>query len=244
MRGAHWMWGIVVVGAALVGCGGGSSHGTAPAEFSSPTASPPSPTPIETASPDPTPTATVSSARWTSFGPEGGDVYVLVVDPDRPGIVYAGTGNGVWRSTDGARNWVHTGGPVGAGRDERRVVALALTLPSLVFAATSSALFRSPDGGVTWRSISEPIADIEGRFLTFTTLAADPHAGGRLFAATNASVYLSNDAGEPWTAITGAPQSVVGLGIDPTDGRHLLAGLATSGARSHDGGATWSPFEP
>ena len=38
---------------------------------------------------------------WTSLGPEGGTIFVLVVDPTTPTTLYAGTSGGVFKSTNG-----------------------------------------------------------------------------------------------------------------------------------------------
>jgi len=44
---------------------------------------------------------TLEVNQWTSLGPEGGDVSVLVIDPVNTDTLYAGTGGGVFKSTDG-----------------------------------------------------------------------------------------------------------------------------------------------
>src|SRR5438105_1975446 len=43
--------------------------------------------------------------QWTSNGPEGGDVRALAIDPQTPTTLYAGTLNGVFKSTDGGASW-------------------------------------------------------------------------------------------------------------------------------------------
>jgi len=42
---------------------------------------------------------------WISHGPEDGVVGVLVIDPLNPTTLYAGTGGGVFKSTDGGSTW-------------------------------------------------------------------------------------------------------------------------------------------
>ncbi len=44
---------------------------------------------------------------WTSLGPEGGNVSVLVIDPVTTTTFYAGTwgGSGVYKSIDGGTSW-------------------------------------------------------------------------------------------------------------------------------------------
>src|SRR5205823_14592254 len=43
--------------------------------------------------------------QWTSNGPEGGTVTALAIDPQTPATLYAGTGGGVFKSTDGGATW-------------------------------------------------------------------------------------------------------------------------------------------
>ncbi len=42
-------------------------------------------------------------------GPKGGSVLLLAVDPQDPGIIYAGTGVGVFKSKDGGASWNNAG---------------------------------------------------------------------------------------------------------------------------------------
>src|SRR5262245_12507833 len=44
--------------------------------------------------------------KWTSNGPDGGQIFALAIDPSLPDVVYAGTGlGGVSRSLDGGATW-------------------------------------------------------------------------------------------------------------------------------------------
>ena len=42
---------------------------------------------------------------WTSNGPYGGSVTALTIDPATPSTLYAETGSGVFKSTDGGASW-------------------------------------------------------------------------------------------------------------------------------------------
>src|SRR5262245_26728422 len=55
--------------------------------------------------------------RWArSHGPYGGPAQAVAVSPSATGIVYAGTGRGVFRSTNGGRSWTSAGLAVRGGR--------------------------------------------------------------------------------------------------------------------------------
>src|SRR5947199_10587995 len=42
---------------------------------------------------------------WTSLGPDGGSISALVIDPQNTRTVYAATGSGVFKTTDGGASW-------------------------------------------------------------------------------------------------------------------------------------------
>ena len=47
-----------------------------------------------------------ANGQWTTVGPDGGSVLVLVVNPVTPSTLYAGTfRGGVFKSTDGGASW-------------------------------------------------------------------------------------------------------------------------------------------
>src|SRR5262250_3185752 len=72
---------------------------------------------------------------WTSFGPEGGRVYALALDPTTPTTLYAGTGGGgVFKSTTGGASW----SAVNTGLTNTSVRALAIErlTPSTLYAGT------------------------------------------------------------------------------------------------------------
>src|SRR6266496_162066 len=51
------------------------------------------------------------SYRWTTSGPADEDVRSLAIDPSAPATLYAGTGQGVFKSINGGQDWtvVNTG---------------------------------------------------------------------------------------------------------------------------------------
>jgi hypothetical protein len=115
---------------------------------------------------------------WTNVGPEGGGVRFLMVDPQNPRTVYAGTGTGVFKSQDGGANWSN------AGLTGYSVTSLAINPqnPSILYAYASAAsypilwfsargVFKSTDGGANWRAVNSRPPFNPG---LFTALAIDP----------------------------------------------------------------------
>jgi photosystem II stability/assembly factor-like uncharacterized protein len=80
-------------------------------------------------------------------------VYALSIDPTNPRVVFAGTGTGVYKSTDGGESWRAVNR--GLELEERNwVSALSVdpTNPRVVFAGTDAGVYKSDDGGATWTS--------------------------------------------------------------------------------------------
>ena len=106
---------------------------------------------------------------WSALSLLARPVTALEVDPCDPGIVYAGTYNGVYRSADGGATWNEPG-------LTGRSVSSILVDPrhsSSIFAGTSAGLFWTTDAGASWTPfepvLAEPIVslaiDSSGRFL-------------------------------------------------------------------------------
>ena len=77
-------------------------------------------------------------------------ITALVSDLSNPQILYASSGDGVFKSQDAGQSWqtMHT------GLNEAAIVALTLhpTQPLRLYAATASGqIFRSTDGAATWQ---------------------------------------------------------------------------------------------
>ena len=47
----------------------------------------------------------LSLNRWSSNGPDGGEVLSLAIDPSNSATIYAGTAAGVFKSTDAGGSW-------------------------------------------------------------------------------------------------------------------------------------------
>ncbi|MCP3960310.1 MAG: hypothetical protein GY719_20905 [bacterium] len=189
--------------------------------------------------------------EWTAEGPFGGAIYTLAIDPQTPTTIYAGTGIGtagtgigVFKSTDGGTTW----SAANDGLTQLTIMALAIDpqTPSTLYAATfSDGVFKSTDGGVTWSLASEglfnrapksspPVPDV-------LTLAIDPQTPATLYAGRyGLGVYRSTDGGANWSSVGDFEVGIEALVIDPQTPTTLYAGTPSGVYKSITGGGVWT----
>jgi photosystem II stability/assembly factor-like uncharacterized protein len=106
-------------------------------------------------------------------------------------------------------------------------LALAFTLFGLSAAGAGAATN-------TWNALGPSAAQI-------VAMAASPDAPGRVYAATEDTVYKSLNSGQSWTTTTAGPAAVTEIVADPGDGDSIVAvGTDCVLWLSSDGGATWT----
>ena len=194
------------------------------------------------------------------WGAATGRVKALAVSPANPGLVLAGSSSGgIWRSTDGGRNFT----PVSDNHADLAVgaIAFAPSNPSLVYAAMGSdflgsGMLRSTDAGATWRLVSGPTFSAKG---TTPRIVIDPVDPQHLWAAQysrldqtsgntfSSGILESRDGGATWTnlfrglttdlvALPGSTSTFL-IGVLRADGE----GAGNAGIyRTTNGGASWS----
>lgn len=133
-----------------------------------------------------------------------GDVqaFTVFVHPGDPEIVFAGTNDGVWRSTDRGATFIRTSFP-----DARKEVWSFLVDsrdPKKMLAGASPIdLYRSEDGGASWRKLQTPAiaTHCTGPFASrVMRLAQNPKTPDEIYAALEINgVMRSADGGETWS---------------------------------------------
>lgn len=111
-----------------------------------------------------------------------GIVYSLVIDPDSPNTIYAGTTTAVYKSVNGADDWINMGCS--------GVTSLVIDPYStnVIYAGTYNGIFRSLDGGGNWSELND------GLTVTYVTaLALDPIKTNKIYAATYGSGVFTQE---------------------------------------------------
>jgi len=156
-----------------------------------------------------------------------------------PGIAYASSGVGVFRTTDGGVNWSFAGS---VGCAVPFLLKVDPAHPTTLFAGTSftqecgCTTWKSVDGGADWTCIGSGLP-------SFSTLisAIDPFDPDHLFSLYETSViYESTDGGASWSQLARLPEFSNWITFDPVTPGRVYAASGAGITRSEDGGHTWT----
>ncbi len=173
----------------------------------------------------------------------------VAMDPQDSSIIYAATyqrrrraygfhgggpGSGLWKSTDGGRNWLELiqglpdgdKGRIGISiyRRDPRIVYVCVEQgwrynASTAYGERRAGVYRSEDYGETW----ELMSDWNPRPMYASQIYVDPNDDQRIYMQNSFSV--STDGGRTFRSI---PNSLHGddrvVWVDPADSRHLIKG--------------------
>ncbi len=182
----------------------------------------------------------------------------LSMDPKNPDVLYAGfwevvrtphslssggPGSGLFKTTDGGRNWTELTkspglpaplwGKVGvsvSGADANRIYA--------IIEAADGGVFVSNDAGATWTRINED-RRLRQRAFYYTRIYADPQARDTVYIL-NTGLYRSTDAGKTLAAIRVPHGDNHDLWIASSDPRRMINGNDGGGNVSTNAGESWT----
>jgi photosystem II stability/assembly factor-like uncharacterized protein len=164
-------------------------------------------------------------------------VTALLADPVLPGVFYAGTSSGMFKSTDHGLSWA----PASSGFPAVNVACLAAdpTAGGVVYAGTSgSGVYRTRDGAATWTSAGSGMSNPN-----VNALAVDPAMPLTLYAGTDNGIFKTQEGGDHWSAASAGltNPAVMALAVDPTAPLTVYAGTYGDAVfKSVDGGFSWA----
>jgi photosystem II stability/assembly factor-like uncharacterized protein len=170
--------------------------------------------------------------------------HVIYQHPTRPDVIFAGTTEGLWLSTNHGLpdSWVR----VTSIRLVINAVAIHPDRPNRVFLGTEDhGVLVSNDGGETYDRSNAGFINRQVR-----TVLADRKVPGRIYAGvifdgSNSGLFISEDAGISWQ------QSMTGMGVrdvyslyqSPSAPETIYAGTNHGLFRSDDQGRSWVPVK-
>ena len=133
---------------------------------------------------------------WNDIGRGNTDFRTVLISPDNPRNIYAGTGNSIIKTEDGAESWRI----ILSINGKNKSVNLLLFGPkdkNSIYAATGNGLFYSSNEGKTWSKIFQGKNYLEN---DCTILAALPQS---IYLGTKGGLFVSKDRGRSWFKETG-----------------------------------------
>ena len=119
----------------------------------------------------------------------------IVIHPNCPDTLFAGTANGMYRSFDAGLNWQLLR-PPGYWYNIFKDIEIHPIYHNIIFAGGSSTNVKSTDGGTTWYDLDLP-------WVSLVSIKTDPLRPDTIYAASHSapqglSVFRSEDLGETW----------------------------------------------
>jgi photosystem II stability/assembly factor-like uncharacterized protein len=176
---------------------------------------------------------------WTSSaGLRGQSVRAFVRAPSQPRTFFAGTLQGVFRSTDSCTTWTQIS-PQGS-REIHEVESLAVDPVdvNVVYAGTWHLPWKTIDGGKAWNSIKQGLIDDSDVF----SIIIDPATPSTAYLSACSGIYKTENSAELFHKIQGIPSSARRTRVlkqDPTNRDVVYAGTTEGLYKTVDAGKTF-----
>jgi len=176
---------------------------------------------------------------WSeSNGLHGQSIRAFAQAPSNPSMLFAGTLEGVFQSSDSGATWTLIS-PEG-NKEIHEVESLAIdpTNPAIVYAGTWHLPWKTGDGGGHWRNIKNGVIDDSDVF----SIVIDPLKPAIVYASACSGIYKSETAGALFHKIHGIPATARRTRVLRQDPAHLnvvYAGTTEGLYKTEDGGKTF-----
>jgi uncharacterized protein (TIGR03437 family) len=159
----------------------------------------------------------------------GGQLRAFAIDPSSANLIYLGTTQGFWKSTNGGANWtfVSFNFPDQSTALQLGNLKVSRSNPTVLYlASVFGGLVKSSDGGLTWQSARLPLSIGISTQLVY---ALDPTDANAVYAANN-EVYKTTDGGVTWVlASNGLGGGLVrALAVSASAPQNIYAGANAS----------------
>jgi photosystem II stability/assembly factor-like uncharacterized protein len=173
---------------------------------------------------------------WSAVeGLRGKSIRAFAQAPSDPKMLFAGTLEGVYRSSDAGATWSQIS-PAGS-REIHEIESLAIdpTNPQIIYAGTWHLPWKTADGGAHWHNIKQGVIDDSDVFSIIVD-RAEPRI---VFASACSGIYKSENAAEFFKKIQGIPTTARRTRVlkqDPAHRNVVYAGTTEGLYKSVDSG--------
>jgi photosystem II stability/assembly factor-like uncharacterized protein len=165
----------------------------------------------------------------------GQSIRSLAQSPSHPAILFAGTLDGVFRSSDGGATWSLISPPGSKEIHEVESLAVDPRDPQIVYAGTWHLPWKTVDGGKNWSNIKNGVIDDSDVF----SIIVDPAKPATVYASACSGIYKSLNGGGLFKKIQGIPSTARRTRVlmqDPAHADTVYAGTTEGLYKTVDGG--------
>jgi len=179
---------------------------------------------------------------WTqSEALRGQSIRAMAMAPSDPKTLFAGTLEGVFRSTDGGEQWRQISPKGSAEIHEIESVAVDPRSPDIVYAGTWHLPWKTVDGGKHWSNVKQGLIDDSDVF----SILIDPEHPHVVYLSACSGIYKSETAGKLFHKIQGIPADARRTRVlrqDPAHRETVYAGTTQGLYKSTDAGHSFRPM--
>ena len=161
---------------------------------------------------------------WSEIkGLMGQSIRAFAQAPSDPAMLFAGTLEGVFRSSDAGVSWTLISPPGSHEIHEVESLAVDPADPDVIYAGTWHLPWKTTDGGKNWLNIKQGIIDDSDVF----SIIIDPAKPKIVFASACSGIYKSENAAELFKKIQGIPATARRTRVlkqDPSNREVVYAG--------------------
>ena len=179
-----------------------------------------------------------ADGSYQHFGLNYPYIINVAVDPRDSKALYVASLNGVLVTKDGGETW-----RIGTSWDmtEPKDVGVDPSAPDHVYLALPDGIAVSTDQGATWQRQEKGLPE-RGKYTQ--AIQVDRTKAGRVFAACESGIYLTENGARSWRRLFQSQTTVTDIQQSPHDPKLWLATSQNDGVmESRDGGLTWKRFE-
>lgn len=176
---------------------------------------------------------------WTeAAGLHGQSIRAFAAAPSDAHTLFAGTLQGVFRSTDAGATWKQISPPGSKEIHEIESLAIDPRNPDIVYAGTWHLAWKTTDGGAHWNNIKQGVIDDSDVF----SIIIDPERSNVVYMSACSGIYKSENAAALFHKIQGIPATARRTRVlkqDPANRQIVYAGTTEGLYKTTDGGRTF-----